>query len=156
MKIELKQLPELRATNGRKVETGLPIEALSSSGRAMVQTGLNVGDTLEFPSEPVIASQEVRPNGPKAYVLGVKRNDTFGWASIGSLRRTDANMKPVGPVAIELNSDKFENDVDRVKFLAGKKIEVYATETVTVAKFDEAGARLKETDEKEIPVCRFI
>lgn len=127
------ELPTIPTTGDIKVEN-VSLEDLMMSGQMRVTHGLNVGDTFEFPDtieECNVVSREVRPGGPKEYLLLGFKNGKPAYLSLSNLRRRDCHHKPVHPVSEVLAP--MSDDKARVLACLGKTIT--ATETVT---FDEA------------------
>ena len=115
----------------------VPLTALQSTGVGLVSYSLKVGDIVEFPDNKEsirIMSRQVSKDGnSREMLLAVHKNGNPSWFSIANLRRWDAEMHPVHPVAEALRHD--DNDETRVLKMLGKKITAKEDVTYSEAVF---------------------
>ena len=113
----------------------VPLTALQSTGVGLVSYSLKVGDIVEFPDNKesirIMSRQVSKDSTSREMLLAVYKNGNPSWFSVANLRRWDAEMHPVHPVAEALRTA--DNDEARVLKMLGKKIT--AKEDVT---YDEA------------------
>lgn len=102
----------------------VPLTALQSTGVGLVSYSLKVGDTVEFPDNKesirIMSRQVSKDSTSREMLLAVHKNGNPSWFSIANLRRWDAEMHPVHPVAEALRTA--DNDEARVLQMLGKKI----------------------------------
>ena len=116
----------------------VPLTALQNTGVGLVSYSLKVGDIVEFPDNKesirIMSRQVSKDSTSREMLLAVHKNGNPSWFSIANLRRWDAEMHPVHPVAEALRND--DNDEARVIKMLGKKItakeDVTYNETVFV------------------------
>ena len=102
----------------------VPLTALQSTGVGLVSYSLKVGDIVEFPDNKesirIMSRQVSKDSTSREMLLAVYKNGNPSWFSIANLRRWDAEMHPVHPVAEALRTA--DNDEARVLKMLGKKI----------------------------------
>lgn len=102
----------------------VPLTALQSTGVGLVSYSLKVGDIVEFPDNKesirIMSRQVSKDSTSREMLLAVYKNGNPSWFSIANLRRWDAEMHPVHPVAEALRTA--DNDEARVLQVLGKKI----------------------------------
>lgn len=102
----------------------VPLTALQSTGVGLVSYSLKVGDIIEFPDNKesirIMSRQVSKDSNSREMLLAVYKNGNPSWFSIANLRRWDAEMHPVHPVAEALRTA--DNDEARVLKMLGKKI----------------------------------
>ena len=102
----------------------VPLTALQSTGVGLVSYSLKVGDIVEFPDNKesirIMSRQVSKDSNSREMLLAVYKNGNPSWFSIANLRRWDAEMHPVHPVAEALRTA--DNDEARVLKMLGKKI----------------------------------
>lgn len=116
----------------------VPLTALQNTGVGLVSYSLKVGDVVEFPDNKesirIMSRQVSKDSTSRELLLAVYKNGNPAWFSIANLRRWDAEMHPVHPVAEALRLA--DNDEARVLQMIGKKItakeDVTYNETVFV------------------------
>ena len=116
----------------------VPLTALQSTGVGLGSNSLKVGDNVEFPDNKesirIMSRQVSKDSTSREMLLAVHKNGNPSWFSVANLRRWDAEMHPVHPVAEALRTA--DNDEARVLQMLGKKItakeDVTYNETVFV------------------------
>ena len=102
----------------------VPLTALQNTGVGLVSYSLKVGDTVEFPDNKesirIMSRQVSKDSTSREMLLAVHKNGNPAWFSVANLRRWDAEMHPVHPVAEALRTA--DNDEARVLQMLGKKI----------------------------------
>lgn len=102
----------------------VPLTALQSTGVGLVSYSLKVGDIVEFPDNKesirIMSRQVSKDSTSREMLLAVYKNGNPSWFSVANLRRWDAEMHPVHPVAEALRTA--DNDEARVLKMLGKKI----------------------------------
>lgn len=102
----------------------VPLTALQNTGVGLVSYSLKVGDIVEFPDNKesirIMSRQVSKDSTSREMLLAVYKNGNPSWFSVANLRRWDAEMHPVHPVAEALRND--DNDEARVLKMLGKKI----------------------------------
>lgn len=102
----------------------VPLTALQSTGVDRVSFVLKVGDIVEFPDNKesirIMSRQVSKDSDAREMLIAVHKNGNPAWFSIANLRRWDAEMHPVHPVAEALRLA--DNDEVRVLQMVGKKI----------------------------------
>lgn len=102
----------------------VPLTALQSTGVGLVSYSLKVGDIVEFPDNKesirIMSRQVSKDSTSREMLLAVYKNGNPSWFSVANLRRWDAEMHPVHPVAEALRA--LDNDEARVLKMLGKKI----------------------------------
>lgn len=140
---------------GNLVPTKVDFSALEGVGEPRNGYGMNVGDVVEFPDteqDIELMAIPVRENGPKQYVVLVKKNGKQAWFGLSNLRRMDYEMKPVHLVAATLTEQVRaqalpSDDKTRLKLMLGKSIT--ATEAVTYKEaIFEDGTRTNDTRDR--------
>lgn len=121
--IKAEDLPVVPQRSGLEVKD-VELSALKETGVGLVSYGLKKGDRFEFPDsvdDCKIVARQVRKNSTsyEMLILGLK-NGKPAYFSLANLRRRDADMKPVHPVADALAS--MENDEVRVEACLGRVI----------------------------------
>lgn len=102
----------------------VPLTALQNTGVGLVSYSLKVGDIVEFPDNKesirIMSRQVSKDSTSREMLLAVHKNGNPAWFSVANLRRWDAEMHPVHPVAEALRTA--DNDEARVLQMLGKKI----------------------------------
>jgi hypothetical protein len=119
----LSEFPAIPTRKDLSVEE-VALTALQNTGVGLVSYSLKVGDTVEFPDNKesirIMSRQVSKDSDSREMLLAVHKNGNPSWFSIANLRRWDAEMHPVHPVAEALRND--DNDEARVLKMLGKKI----------------------------------
>jgi hypothetical protein len=156
MNVDLKDYPVVPVRNGMPEPRVVSLDALADKGMGLVTYGLETGDTFVFPAtkeELVIVERPVRKNSTAMeYLVGGTKNGKKAWLSVANLRRWDASMKPVHPVAETLRN--CENDTVRVEMCLGKTIIGEEKVTYQEAVFVD-GVRTDETKARTITKLSF-
>lgn len=133
------------------------LEALEERGIGLVTFGLEVGDTFEFPDSAEdceLVERQVRKDSDsmEVLVLGLK-NGKPAYLSLGNLRRLDADMKPVHPVAAALNP--MANDRARLEYCFGKQLTAKENAKFMAYVWDN-GVRTDEKTERTVAKLEFV
>lgn len=151
----IQEFPAIPTRQGMTVEE-IPIKELKNSGTGLISYGIKIGDIVEFPSsmeDVYIKARQVRKGSDsKEYLLAVYKNDKPAWFSVANLRRWDASMKAVHPVAEALRN--MEDDTERIKHMLGKKITATKDVTYQEAIFVD-GMRTDETKPRTVACIIF-
>lgn len=119
----LSKFPAIPTRKDLSVEE-VTLTALQSTGVGLVSYSLKVGDIVEFPDNKesirIMSRQVSKDSNSREMLLAVYKNGNPSWFSIANLRRWDAEMHPVHPVAEALRIA--DNDEARVLQVLGKKI----------------------------------
>lgn len=119
----LSEFPVIPTRKDLSVEE-VTLTALQNTGVGLVSYSLKIGDIVEFPDNKEsirIMSRQVSKDSPsREMLIAVYKNGNPSWFSIANLRRWDAEMHPVHPVAEALRIA--DNDEARVLQMLGKKI----------------------------------
>lgn len=119
----LSEFPAIPTRKDLSVEE-VTLTALQSTGVGLVSYSLKVGDIVEFPDNKesirIMSRQVSKDSTSREMLLAVYKNGNPSWFSIANLRRWDAEMHPVHPVAEALRTA--DNDESRVLKMLGKKI----------------------------------
>lgn len=119
----LSEFPAIPTRKDLSVEE-VALTALQSTGVGLVSYSLKVGDIVEFPDNKesirIMSRQVSKDSNSREMLLAVYKNGNPSWFSIANLRRWDAEMHPVHPVAEALRIA--DNDEARVLQVLGKKI----------------------------------
>lgn len=119
----LSEFPAIPTRKDLSVEE-VTLTALQSTGVGLVSYSLKVGDIVEFPDNKesirIMSRQVSKDSTSREMLLAVYKNGNPSWFSIANLRRWDAEMHPVHPVAEALRTA--DNDEARVLKMLGKKI----------------------------------
>lgn len=119
----LSEFPAIPTRKDLSVEE-VTLTALQSTGVGLVSYSLKVGDIVEFPDNKesirIMSRQVSKDSNSREMLLAVYKNGNPSWFSIANLRRWDAEMHPVHPVAEALRIA--DNDEARVLQVLGKKI----------------------------------
>lgn len=119
----LSEFPAIPTRKDLSVEE-VTLTALQSTGVGLVSYSLKVGDIVEFPDNKesirIMSRQVSKDSTSREMLLAVYKNGNPSWFSIANLRRWDAEMHPVHPVAEALRIA--DNDEARVLQVLGKKI----------------------------------
>lgn len=119
----LSEFPAIPTRKDLSVEE-VTLTALQSTGVGLVSYSLKVGDIVEFPDNKesirIMSRQVSKDSNSREMLLAVYKNGNPSWFSIANLRRWDAEMHPVHPVAETLRIA--DNDEARVLQVLGKKI----------------------------------
>ena len=119
----LSEFPVIPTRKDLSVEE-VTLTALQSTGVGLVSYSLKVGDIVEFPDNKesilIMSRQVSKDSTSREMLLAVYKNGNPSWFSIANLRRWDAEMHPVHPVAEALRTA--DNDEARVLKMLGKKI----------------------------------
>ena len=119
----LSEFPTIPTRKDLSVEE-VTLTALQSTGVGLVSYSLKVGDIVEFPDNKesirVMSRQVSKDSTSREMLLAVYKNGNPSWFSIANLRRWDAEMHPVHPVAEALRIA--DNDEARGLQVLGKKI----------------------------------
>lgn len=140
---------------GNLIPTKVDFNALEGIGEPRNGYGMAVGDTVEFPDteqDIELMAIPIRENGPKQYVVLVKKNGKQAWFGLSNLRRMDHEMKPVHLVAKTLaeqvNAQALPNDdKTRLKLMLGKSITARESVTYKEAIFED-GTRTNDTRDR--------
>lgn len=120
-------MPKIFGADTRKVEECSAAD-LQNAGQVFTSYGINVGETVEIPSnrnEIVVVRQpnrQVTANGERTfqYFMSINKNGKATWLSLGSLVRRDANQEPVDEVSKAML--EYDNIESRIQACLGKKI----------------------------------
>lgn len=119
----LSEFPVIPTRKDLSVEE-VGLTALQSTGVGLVSYSLRIGDIVEFPDNKesirIMSRQVSKDSNSREMLLAVYKNGNPSWFSIANLRRWDAEMHPVHPVAEALRIA--DNDEARVLQVLGKKI----------------------------------
>lgn len=159
MKFEMENLPKF-GTEARPA-TAITEEALKNSGVAMMSFGLEKGDEIEFPEDAdgaIFMEQPIRANSTaKQVVVSVLRNGKPNWLALGTLTRRTAENKAVCPFTEKMISKEFENNLDRMKYLYGKKIKCVDRIEAQAQAFTATGERIQgQTETRLFPIIEEI
>lgn len=158
MKFNLEEMPVIPERNGRKVLEAT-FDELKTAGIAFSSFGLSKDDVITFPAveDMIVRKQSVRQNSnAMQWLVSVTRNGKPSWLSTGSLRRTAKDMATSCNFVAHMNSKDFNNDCDRLKYLAGKTIKVTEMKNMETYKFDNDGTRTSETEVRRFPVIELV
>ena len=154
--IDFKDLPNLPQADRRPVNR-VSKDEIKNTGVAFNTFGIQVGDTIEFPSydDVIVVSQPIRPNSEiLQYLVGVLKNGKPNYLALGSLTRSDVNRQPSCEFTDQMAA--MNNNEERLQSLAGKKITAKESKTIKVQKFDTSGVRLEgQTREQNVPIITF-
>ena len=155
--IDFKDLPNLPQADRRPVNR-VSKDEIKNTGVAFNTFGIQVGDTIEFPSydDVIVVSQPIRPNSEiLQYLVGVMRNGKPNYLALGSLTRSDVNRQPSCEFTAQMAA--MNNNEERLQFLAGKKITAKESKTIKVQAFDRSGVRLEgQTRDQNVPIITFV
>jgi hypothetical protein len=147
---------DLEALNGL-VPNAVPAtaEELKNSGKSIVTYGIRKDDKITFfAMEDYEEHDEFikkRPFGGGAEMLvACKRNNEVSLFSLSDLRRRDINLEGVGKFRKDMITT-YEDDLARLKFLAGKTIEAG-----DIISYDVPKAFVPELDEHGEPTGKNV
>lgn len=153
--LELSSMPLLPGQNQGRTVTPVAADKLNEVGVNGSAFSIHKGDKITFPNEePLVVSQKISndANANSAYYVGVERNGTKSWLSVGILTRRDSDGKPLGKFQEEmLAKPSFKEIYDSLK---GKTIVGGELKTHTFAVFDN-GVRTDKTRERQIPEINY-
>ena len=157
MNVNLKDYPVIPVRNGMPAPQQVPLSALQNSGVGLISYGLEDGDTFVFPAtaeDVIVIERAVRANSnAREYLVNGTKNGKNAWLSVANLRRWDASMKAVHPVAEALRN--CENDTVRIEMCIGKTIIGKGKVTFQQAIFKD-GVRIEgETESRTVTSLEF-
>ena len=151
---DIKEFPVIPTRKDLKVEE-VTLATLKNSGIGLVSYSLKIGDTVEFPDNKesirIMSRQVSTDSDSREMLIAVYKNGNPSWFSVANLRRWDAQMHPVHPVAEVLRD--CDNDEMRILKVLGKSITAKEDVTYNEAVFKDR----KRTDEtKSRTVAKLI
>lgn len=152
----LSEFPVIPTRKDLSVEE-VALTALQNTGVGLVSYSLKIGDIVEFPDNKEsirIMSRQVSKGSPsREMLIAVYKNGNPSWFSIANLRRWDAEMHPVHPVAEALRIA--DNDEARVLQMLGKKITAKEDVTYNEAVFVNR-QRTEQTKSRTVAKLIFV
>lgn len=140
-KLNVKDLPSIMQRPGMEV-TPVSLDEVKNTGVGLTQSGIAVGDVIEFEDrfeDMVITKQPIRAGSDRYnYRVLVSRNGKNAWLSLGTLtRRYNDEQNGVTPTCkFTEEMNKMENNEERLRALAGKKIKGVSSKNLRYQKFD--------------------
>jgi hypothetical protein len=133
------------------------LTALQNTGVGLVSYSLKIGDIVEFPDNKesirIMSRQVSKDSTSREMLLAVYKNGNPSRFSVANLRRWDAEMHPVHPVAEALRIA--DNDEARVLQMLGKKITAKEDVTYNEAVFVNR-QRTEQTKSRTVAKLIFV
>lgn len=159
-KIKFSDLPAFPKVKGQEVKP-LTLNDVKNTGLSNTGGGINEGDVIEFENsveEMTFIQRPIRPNSDRMmYMVGVLKNNKPAWLSLGVLTRrfnTESGAMPTCEFTKEMLT--FNNNEERLKHLAGKKIKGTSRVDLTYYKFTEAGVRTEELETRPTILIDYV
>lgn len=153
---DIKEFPVIPTRKNLKVEE-VTLATLKNSGIGLVSYSLKIGDTVEFPDNKesirIMSRQVSADNDSREMLIAVHKNGNPSWFSVANLRRWDAQMSPVHPVAEALRD--CDNDEMRILKVLGKSITAKEDVTYNEAIFKDR-KRTNETKSRTVAKLIFV
>jgi hypothetical protein len=152
----LSEFPVIPTRKDLSVEE-VTLTALQNTGVGLVSYSLKIGDIVEFPDNKesirIMSRQVSKDSTSREMLLAVYKNGNPSWFSVANLRRWDAEMHPVHPVAEALRIA--DNDEARVLQMLGKKITAKEDVTYNEAVFVNR-QRTEQTKSRTVAKLIFV